>query len=348
MNNSLEILKLAQFNSDIPAYSEDVVNDRLTIYTVSNAKHKNTFGQDVSDGLTSEPKYLLPKYFYDNTGSALFELICETPEYYVTRTETSILQKFSDEIARLNSGMAHIIELGSGSSVKTKYILSSFIKTRGSITYHPIDVSEILIQSSKSLLNEFEGLSVHGTIGEYEESLQVINSIIDEPKMIVFLGSSIGNFSPVDAHKLISRISGCMNENDSLLIGFDLVKHSDILNAAYDDDTGITARFNVNLLERINNELGGSFNTDKFTHKAFFNEELSRVEMHLVSTVKQEVAIKDLDLKLSFAKDETIHTENSYKFTRGMIIELASSAGLSVTNSWNDSQNYFELCLMRK
>lgn len=347
MNNSPEILTPAKVSHNIPAYTEEIINDRLTIYTVSNEKHKNTFGEDVKDGLTSEPKYLQPKYFYDNTGSSLFELICDTEEYYVTRTEASILQKYAGEIASLNSDKHHIVELGSGSSIKTKYILSSFINN-GSVTYHPIDVSEILVQSSKSLLNEFEGLNINGTIGEYEESLAVINSLIDGPKMIIFLGSSIGNFSPSEAHKLIAHISSCMNENDTLLIGFDLVKDTEVLNAAYDDETGITAKFNINLLERINNELGGNFNTDRFTHKAYFDEELSRVEMHLVSEKSQKVEIKDIDIEISFEKGETIHTENSYKFTRPMINELASSSGLSVINKWNDSQNYFELCLMKK
>lgn len=333
---------------ETPVFSKEVINDRLTIYTVSIGSYKNTFAEDVKEGLSAEQKYLLPKYFYDNTGSSLFELICETEEYYVTRTEASILEKYSDEIAGLNIGKRHIVELGSGSSVKTKYILSSFIRNNGNIIYHPIDVSEILVQGSNALLNEFEGLTIHGTIGEYEESLQVINEVVVEPKMIVFLGSSIGNFSPSDAHKLIAHISSCMNENDTLLIGFDVVKDIEILNAAYDDDTGITAKFNMNLLERINNELGGNFNTESFSHSAFFNSELSRVEMHLVSEKDQKVTIKDIDTTVRFGKSESIHTENSYKFTRGMISELASSAGLTVAAQWNDNRNYFELCLMRK
>lgn len=329
-------------------YTEEVINDRLSVFRVGNGNGKNTFAEDVSYGLTSFPKGLHPKYFYDSKGSELFERICETPEYYLTRRESSILEKSAPEIAGMNSDKKVIVELGSGSSLKTRYILSSFINNSGRITYIPIDVSDILIESAKSLLNDFEGLNIKGIISEYEEALEVVNEVVEEPKIIVFLGSSIGNFTQLEARELISAISSVMEKDDVFLIGFDLVKNINVLNSAYDDAQGITAKFNLNLLERINNELGGNFDLTKFEHKAFFNEDESRVEMHLVSLEEQEVYIKDIDETIRFDKGETIHTENSYKFTDEMIDELASSAGLRVDRIWKDKNNWFELCLMKK
>lgn len=334
---------------DIQAvYSEEIINGRLSIIRTENGRHKNTFAEDVKYGLTSPEKFLLPKYFYDATGSALFELICETDEYYVTNTEAEILKKHSAELAALNYDKKFIVELGSGSSVKTKYILSSFIQNSGNVAYLPIDVSDILIQGSNALLGEFEGLTIKGIIGEYEEGLAAAENLADAPKIILFLGSSLGNFNPGEAENLMRHISGSMDENDSALIGFDLVKDPEVLNRAYDDDAGITAKFNLNLLYRINEELGGNFDLDKFEHKAFYNEELSRVEMHLVSAEKQKVYIEAIDTSVHFEKGESIHTENSYKFTVEMINSLAGAAGLKVSQICKDEMNYFGLCLMTK
>jgi dimethylhistidine N-methyltransferase len=329
-------------------YTEEVINDRLSIFRVENGNGKNTFAEDVSLGLTSFPKGLHPKYFYDSRGSELFEQICKTPEYYVTRTEASILERYSDEIAGLNHSIKNIVELGSGSSIKTKYVLSSFINSSGSITYLPIDVSDIIVQCSRKLLDEFEGLSIKDIISEYEEGLEVTGELVDSPKMILFLGSSIGNFTQNEAKRLLTCISSVMNEDDTFLIGFDLVKDIDVLNAAYDDNAGVTAKFNINILKRINNELGGNFDLSKFSHKAFFNNDFSRVEMHLESTKEQVVYIRDIDVSIHFEEGETIHTENSYKFTDEMISEIASDAGLRVNKTWKDPKNYFGLCLMKK
>lgn len=339
MKDTLEITSVS---------TEKIINDRFSIYYAQNGKYKNTFAEDVKAGLSSFPKFLLPKYFYDATGSSLFELICQTEEYYVTRTESSILKQCSQNLVDLNSDKKYIIELGSGSSLKTRYLLSSFLNKKQNITYTPIDVSSIMVQSSKLLLEEFNGLKIKGIVGEYEEGLKIASEVITEPKIILFLGSSIGNFNPVLAEDLLRCISSAMNENDSALIGFDMIKNTDVLNAAYDDETGITAKFNLNLLLRINEELSGNFDTDKFEHSAFFNERENRIEMHLVSLQKQEVYIKDIDLKVSFAKGETIHTEDSYKFTEKIITELASSAGLCISQTWNDSKGYFSLCMIQK
>jgi dimethylhistidine N-methyltransferase len=328
-------------------YSKKNINDRFTLYTVENGNTKKTFAQDVIEGLTSVPKMLQPKYFYDNAGSELFEKICKTPEYYVTRTEASILKEHSSSIASSNAGKMLIVELGSGSSVKTRYILSAFIKQSSHINYVPIDVSEILIQSGNDLLRDFEGLSVTGIIGEYEESIAAVSEIFTEPKLIIFLGSSIGNFDLPHAEEFLGKLSASMRKGDSLLIGFDLVKNIDILNAAYNDREGVTAEFNLNLLRRINKEFNSDIAEDNFEHKAFFNPVKSRVEMHLFSKCNQSFKLNGSG-EIRFSKGDSIHTENSYKFTGEMIRGLASSAGLTISESWKDENNYFELCLMNK
>mgnify|MGYP001195851606 CR=1 FL=1 len=328
-------------------YSKEILNDRFTLYTVENGGSKNTFAEDVITGLASDPKTLPPKYFYDNAGSGLFEKICATPEYYVTRTEASILKDKSENIAAANKGKDLIVELGSGSSIKTRYILNAFIRENSSVNYVPIDVSEILIQSGNGLLNDFEGLSVTGIIGEYEESIEAATEIFPQPKLILFLGSSIGNFDLPHAEEFLGKLSASMRKGDSLLIGFDLVKDETVLNAAYNDSEGVTAEFNMNLLRRINREFSAVIEEDNFEHTAFFNTQKSRIEMHLISKCDQTFSLNGSG-EINFRKGETIHTENSYKFTDEMIRGLASSAGLTISDSWKDDKNYFELCLMDK
>ncbi len=328
-------------------YSKEILNDRFTLFTVENGGSKNTFAEDVIAGLTSNPKTLPPKYFYDNAGSELFEKICSTPEYYVTRTEASILKENSESIAKANSGKNLIVELGSGSSIKTRYILNAFIKQNSTVNYVPIDVSEILIQSGNGLLNDFEGLTVTGIIGEYEESIEAATEIFPQPKLILFLGSSIGNFDLPHARDFLGKLSASMRKGDSLLIGFDLVKNESVLNAAYNDREGVTAEFNMNLLRRINREFGSEVNLENFEHKAYFNPTESRIEMHLFSKCDHSFSLNGSG-EIKFRKGDSIHTENSYKFTDEMIRGLASTAGLTISESWKDENNYFELCLMNK
>ncbi len=312
-----------------------------------NGDFEEEFKNDVLVGLTSFPKFLLPKYFYDCTGSLLFEKICETPEYYVTRTESSILKKYSDEIAEINSAQKIIVELGSGSSMKTRYLLNSFSKINDFITYIPIDVSEIVIESCERLNEKFPKVKISGIVAEYTQGLNFIFGKINEPKLIIFLGSSIGNFTPSEAKEFLKSIRSAMNENDSLLIGFDMRKDVNVLNAAYNDSQNITAQFNLNILQRINNELGGEFDLNKFEHNAFFNEKESRIEMHLVSKEEHDVCVHSIRKKIYFAKGETIHTENSYKFTDEMINDLSQSAGLKLRNKWSDEKKYFQLVSSR-
>lgn len=328
-------------------YKKEHINDRFELYHAGGNDNLSTFADDVIAGLKAKPKTLSPKYFYDEKGSELFEKICKTPEYYVTRTEASILKEHSSKIAAANKGKSLIIELGSGSSIKTRYILNAFIKNVSPVTYVPIDVSEILIQSGNALLNDFEGLYVNGIIGEYEQALEIVSEIYPRPKLFIFLGSSIGNFDLPHAEEFLKKISASMNTGDSLLIGFDLVKDENILNAAYNDSDGVTAEFNLNLINRINREFNSEIDINNFEHSAFFNTAKSRIEMHLISKCDQSFSLNGSG-EISFRKNETIHTENSYKFTDEMIKELAQASGLSITNSWKDRNNYFELSMMTK
>lgn len=331
----------------IKNYQSESLSSRLTVYYTYSSKTNYSFADDVLHGLSSMPKFLSPKYFYDKTGSDLFEMICCTDEYYVTRTETSILQKYADEIICFAGKATALIELGSGASIKTKFLIDSMINKNTFLHYLPIDVSPILIGSSNQLIDENPKLKISGIISEYESGIGLANYITNEPKLFIFLGSSIGNFDLPDGKRFIKFISDNMTAEDHLLIGFDMVKDKDILHEAYNDRAGVTAAFNLNLLYRINSELGGNFDMKKFEHQAFFNDTRSRIEMHLVSKEKQNIRIGDLNEIIHFAEGESIHTENSYKFTGDMINDFALYAGLQLVRTWTDSKNYFSLCLFK-
>ncbi len=326
-------------------YSLKTLDEKLEVYYLSSNGKGDNFADDVKIGLSSKKKFLLPKYFYDSKGSELFEQICSTPEYYVTRTETEIIKKYADEITKANCTKKHLVELGSGSSVKTKILIDSLLRAKKVLHYLPIDVSDIMVSSSKELISEKEGLKVSGFISEYEKGLSLISELYMEPKLIIFLGSSIGNFDFLQSVKFVSYIRSKMNKGDSLLIGFDMRKDANVLNAAYDDKAGITAAFNLNLLTRINNELGGNFDLSKFAHKAFFNDDCSRIEMHLVSLDEQDVTISGETFH--FNKGEDIYTESSYKFTTDMISDIGWFSNMRLSNIWTDDKHYFSLCLFQ-
>jgi len=338
-------LKVQEWND---YYQPEHLNGRLSVYYTHNQTYQNFFAADVLKGLSSKPKFLHSKYFYDNTGSELFEKICSAPEYYLTRTESSILMEYSDDIICNAKGAHSLIELGSGSSMKTRFLINSFIKSNEYLHYFPIDVSSILIQSSYAVLDDFIDLRISGIISEYEKGIELVYYLNSEPKLIIFLGSSIGNFSILEAKKFIKRIADKMKTGDFLLLGFDMVKDKKVLHDAYNDNSGITAEFNLNLLQRINNELGGNFEKEAFEHRAFFNESRSRIEMHLVSKRYQKVSIKEINKVFWFRKGESIHTENSYKFTDGLIHNITGYAGLELSKKWSDERSYFSTCLFKK
>lgn len=327
--------------------ADEIDEKRLKIYRLENFSRTNSFAEDVKAGLTSKNKFLLPKYFYDKRGSELFEKICLTEEYYPTRTEISILKNLSDTISDRNKDKNLIVELGSGSSVKTNYILRSFLKEREYLHYAPIDVSDILIDSSKILIQEYPKLFISGIISFYEEGMDFIGTKDNSPKLILFLGSSIGNFSGKERINFMKMLRNDMTPEDRLLIGFDMIKDVTVLENAYNDSMGVTAEFNLNILNRINKELGGNFDIDKFAHSAFFNKEKNRIEMHLISKEITEVKVKELNISVKFEKGENIHTENSYKFTNDMINELAENSGMEFSDFYTDEKKYFSLCAFK-
>lgn len=324
-----------------------IVNDLLSVYYIGNVED-SSFADDVRKGLTAKNKYLLPKYFYNKEGSELFEKICMTEEYYVTRTESSILKKYTADIAKYNLNKKMLMELGSGSSVKTKYIINALIENYRYLHYVPIDVSDIMITSSKELISENTGLRISAMMAEYEAGINASSQLFNELKLILFLGSSIGNFDLFSAEQFIRYVGSNMKDGDSMLIGFDMVKDINVLNSAYNDKEGVTAAFNLNVLKRINNELGGNFNLNNFEHLAFFNPQQSRIEMHLVSKEEQIISIDALNMDVAFKAGERIHTENSYKFSPEMIGEIAAYSGLNSTKFWTDENKYFRLYLFSK
>lgn len=321
---------------------EETITERLHFIS-SGKQHKiSTFAEDVSRGLSALPKYLNPQYFYDREGSLLFEEISEQPEYYPTRTELSILEKNAEEISRLFSPETVLVELGSGSARKTRTLIEAFIRRFGRLHFIPVEISpSILRQSSEILLNDYQELSITAVAAEFETGLQAISTQLKRPKLIVWLGSSIGNFDQQHAANFLRQLSQLMNPRDRLLIGMDLVKDVKILEAAYNDAADVTAAFNLNLLKRINRELGGHFDLQKFTHCAFFNREKERIEMHLVSERPQLVAIDALKMDIHFKGGESIHTENSHKYRQETIGSLADKANLKLEKQWIDEKNWF-------
>jgi len=304
------------------------------------------FASDVAAGLTAKPKHLSCRYFYDGDGSRLFAAICELPEYYLTRAETEILQRHAREIASLFVGDVTVIELGSGNAVKTRLLLEALLTGRR-VRYVPIDIwRPVLEESAADLLRRFPLLEIVAVAAEYHEGLRHLRSESDRPRLILWLGSNIGNFTREEAAAFLRRIQGTMTPADRMLVGVDLRKDRAILEAAYDDAAGVTAAFNLNLLARINHELDGNFDLSAFQHRAIYNEDLGRIEMYLVSTRAQNVTIGRIGLTVRFAAGETIHTENSYKYSLAEIQAVATAAGLQDERSWQDAAGRFELHLL--
>jgi len=307
------------------------------------------FGESVRAGLTAPRKQLEPRFFYDELGSALFEAICALPEYYVTRAETEVLTTFAGEIARSGEPPARIVELGSGSARKTRYLLDAFSARRPDFEYVPVDVdAQMLDKSGQALVAEYPDLRVTALESDFRAPSEAL-AMLPHARgrtLILFLGSSIGNLDPDQAAEMLTDLRSALSPGDALFLGVDLKKDRNILEPAYDDPVGVTAAFNLNLLARINRELGGTFNLRAFTHRALFNEDLGRIEMHLVSREPQTVSIAALGLEIAFAANETIHTENSYKYDRPTLEELARRSRFTITESWTDAKGWFADLLM--
>ncbi len=300
------------------------------------------FAADVRRGLTAQRKFLLPQYFYDALGSALFDAICELPEYYPTRAESEILTTHAREIASAFGSPIRLVELGSGSARKTRYLLDAITAVQPDLEYVPIDVdASILTKSSEALLQEYESLRVTAICGDFRQAVRALPHRASLRTVVLFLGSTIGNLDPEGAVAMLRDLGSSLSPGDALFLGADLRKSKAVLEPAYDDPLGVTASFNLNLLGRINRELGGHFELASFAHRAFYDEQLGRIEMHLVSRGAQRVAIDTLELEVEFAEGETIHTENSYKHDDESLRALMEGAGFRIEKAWTDSRHWF-------
>ena len=303
------------------------------------------FMADVRAGLSADQKTLPCKYFYDEKGSRFFEAICRLDEYYLTRTETALLKSIRDDLATLIGPNAHIIEPGSGAGEKVRILLSALENPQ---SYIPVDISkEILQRSSREILENFRDIDIFPIARDFTRSLG-IESVFTKnknmgggKKVIFFPGSTIGNFTPEEAQAFFETMRHSLDDGDGLLIGVDTVKDVDVLEAAYNDARGVTADFNKNLLARINRELGGNFVIENFVHQSIFNTDENRIEMHLISLKDQKVRIGNE--VFSFARGETIHTENSYKYDPKDFSVLAQSAGFKPLKIWQDPDKLFSI-----
>ena len=305
-----------------------------------------SLSEDVANGLMQVPRSLPAKYFYDEKGSWLFDQICDSPEYYPTRAENMLLAKVAEDIINEQQPRC-IVELGSGTARKTRHLFDACSKAGFSPTYIPIDVcDEILIASKNALEKEYEWLEVNPIVGDYTGGLGNLPRH-SQCNLVVFLGGTIGNFSEDEARKFLAELRATMTETDALLIGADRIKPPEVLHAAYNDDAGVTAAFNLNVLEVLNRELEATFDLDGFEHYAYFNPIQSRIEMHLVSMRNQSISLGSLRKEIDFIEGDHILTEISRKFTRIELENLLVEAGFEVMKHYESDGDKFSLLLGR-
>ena len=302
-------------------------------------------GKDVIKGLTEKLKSLPPKYFYDDPGSQLFEKICELPEYYPTRTEACILQQYADEIAEITN-CCELIELGSGSSTKTQALLTAYQKIANSCRYLPVDVSGGILKTSVLQLQEkYPDIAIHGLLGTYEQALVHLESNYLQSRMLFFLGSSLGNFNQEECDIFLNQVSRTLQPGDYFLLGIDLQKPQDILEAAYNDSQEVTAAFNLNMLSHLNWRFQGNFDISLFKHQAVYNQVDHQIEMYLHCQKSHWVSLDILDLKVNFEAGESILTEISRKFNLATMEKNLSDKGLKTVKTWTDEKEWFGLIL---
>lgn len=301
---------------------------------------ENEFLQTVRHGLRQPQRSIPPKYFYDARGSQLFDQICTTPEYYPTRTEIGILEQFGAQMAELLGPSCTLIELGSGSAIKTPLLLRHL---SGDAEYVPIDICEPhLIQSTKRLQAMFPAIRMHPVCADYMQLPTLkLDGQPNRRKVVFFPGSTIGNCTPDEATQLLRHAADLVGHHGAMLIGVDCKKSPEVLNAAYNDSNGYTASFNLNLLARLQHELGAQLDLDGYSHYANYNAALGRIEMHLVSQRKQVIRLGDEIFH--FAEGESIHTENSYKYTTAEFQQLAKQAGWHPNTLWTDRESLFSI-----
>jgi dimethylhistidine N-methyltransferase len=301
--------------------------------------------QQIIQGLTHTPKTLPPKYFYDDRGSALFEQICELPEYYPTRTEASILQTCGAEIARL-TGPCELVELGSGSSTKTRILLDAYQNLGYPLRYVPVDISGGILESSAyELLANYPTLQIEGLVSSYELALQHLQPTTLPRRMIAFLGSTLGNLTPSECDQFFAKMTAALEPEEYVLLGVDLQKSIDVLEAAYNDKQGVTTAFNLNILRHLNRRFEGNFDLTQFEHWAFYNPQHHQIEMHLRSQRPQTLELRQLNLTFPLAKGETIRTEISRKFDLKVLQADLRRQGLKTLQVWTDPKAWFGVLL---
>jgi L-histidine N-alpha-methyltransferase len=325
---------------------EPAVQTAIRIDSHLDGVRDRSLADDVLDGLTRPFKELPPKHFYDARGAELFDRICELPEYYPTRAERAILERDATELAAL-TGAAELVELGSGTASKTRVLLDALEQAGTLVRYIPVDVTESMVREcAAQLTEEYPGLQVHGVIGDFERHLGEVPDALG-PRIVAFLGGTIGNFPPGSRRRVLREISRLLGPADHLLLGTDLVKDPVVLQAAYDDTQGVTAEFNRNVLRVLNRELDADFEPEDFEHVALFDPEHEWIEMRLRARREHTTIVRDLDLPVHFSVGEEMRTEISAKFTSERIEGDLAAAGLELVRLFTDPDELFALTLAR-
>jgi L-histidine Nalpha-methyltransferase len=326
---------------------EPVVEAAIRIDSHLGGADERSLAEDVLDGLTRPFKELPPKHFYDARGAELFDRICELPEYYPTRTERAILEEAAGELAALTNAV-ELVELGSGTAAKTRVLLDA-MHAAGTLTrYIPVDVTESMVRDcAEKLTDEYPGLQVHGVIGDFERHLDRVPAAVG-PRIVAFLGGTIGNFPPGSRRRVLREIGSLLGPDDHLLMGTDLVKDPEVLEVAYDDAQGVTADFNRNVLRVLNRELDADFDPEDFDHVALFDPEHEWIEMRLRARREHTTHVRALDLSVHFAAGEEMRTEISAKFTPERLEGDLSAAGLELVRWLTDPEELFALTLSKR
>lgn len=348
MINCEKNLRLKTMMEAIQTGNEHIESSRLRWITFSSSEEFVDDGQDIIQGLSQTQKTLPCRYLYDDRGSELFEQITDLPEYYPTRTEQAILERYAIEIAQF-TGACELVELGSGSSRKTRLLLEAYSQLNHQLHYCPIDVSAgILKTTALALLHQYPNLKLCGLAGTYEQALAQLPPAELGNRMLIFLGSTLGNLNEDECNKFLTQIQQSLQPGEFFLLGIDLQKPVEIIEAAYNDAQGVTAEFNLNLLRHLNHRFQGNFNLDQFAHFAFYNSAKHQIEMHLRSLKAQTVSLNTLNYELTFWAGETIHTEISRKFHLPTLINNLETHALQPLHIWTDPKGWFGLLLCQR
>jgi L-histidine N-alpha-methyltransferase len=323
------------------------VSDRFELITVPPSRGVPSFAQDVASGLRSKPKRLASKYFYDDVGSALFDAITRLPEYYLTRAETEILAQWGWQIVRVLDAPLDFLELGSGSAIKTRRLIGEALRGQPTLCYSPIDIStEAITASSMALVETYPALTVRAYAGDYFDVLESHEVRSERKVLAMLMGSNVGNYEPGEAKRLLALLGEVLKPGDGLLLGTDLKKDRATLELAYNDPAGVTAAFNRNMLARINRELDADFDVRNFAHVAHYDEARGSVDSFLETSEATTASIRAIGVRAAFAAGERIHTESSYKYTDGEVVELGRTAGFRPEALWHDRAGRFSVHLL--